>query len=89
VLGSTTRIAPTPQDLHIRWIKQDRSIIWQKASGYNRRSKVELATARYKRVIREALRSCDDARLLYEAKIAVKALNRMLKFTHPICVHVA
>jgi hypothetical protein len=35
---------------------------WQKASGYDRRSKVEAAISRYKRVIGEALRSREDAR---------------------------
>ena len=61
----------------------------QKASGYNRRSKVEAAIGRYKRVIGDALRSREDARRVCEVKIAVKALNRMLELGRPICVRVA
>jgi hypothetical protein len=62
---------------------------WQKASGYNRRSKVEAAIGRYKRVIGEALRSREDARRVCEIKIAVKALNRILELGRPVCVRVA
>jgi hypothetical protein len=62
---------------------------WQKTSGYNRRSKVEAAIGRYKRVIGDALRSREDARRLCEVKIAVKVLNRMLELGCPVCVRVA
>jgi len=44
---------------------------WQKASGYNKRSKVEAAMSRYKRVIGEILKSRDDARRETEVAIAV------------------
>jgi hypothetical protein len=50
---------------------------WQKASGYNRRSKVEASIGRYKRVIGDALKSRADDRRKAEVGIAVKALNRM------------
>ena len=49
----------------------------QKASGYNRRSKVEAAIGRYKRVIGDTLKSRDDTCRKTEVAIAVKALNRM------------
>ena len=49
---------------------------WQKTSGYNRRSKVEAAIGRYKRVIGDAMCSREDARRLCEVKIAVKVLNQ-------------
>ena len=35
---------------------------WQKASGYNTRSKVEAAISRYKRVIGDTLKSRHDTR---------------------------
>jgi len=35
---------------------------WQKASGYNERSKVEASMSRYKRVIGDTLKSRHDAR---------------------------
>jgi hypothetical protein len=53
---------------------------WQKASGYNKRSKVEAAISRYKRVIGDALHSRHDARRATEVAIAVKSLNRMREF---------
>jgi hypothetical protein len=62
---------------------------WQKTSGYNRRSKVEAAISRYKRVIGGALRSRADARRVCEVKIAVKVLNRMMKLGRPVCVRAA
>jgi hypothetical protein len=52
-------------------------MLWQKASGYNRRSKVEASIGRYKRVIGDALKSRADDRRKAEVAIAVKALNRM------------
>ena len=48
---------------------------WQKASGYNRRSKVEASIGRYKRVIGDALKSRADDRRKAEVAIAVKALE--------------
>jgi hypothetical protein len=62
---------------------------WQKTSGYNRRSKVEAAIGRHKRVIGDVLRSREDALRLCEVKIAVKVLNRMLEIGRPVCVRVA
>ena len=53
---------------------------WQKASGYNKRSKVEAAINRYKSVIGDALHSRHDARRATEVAIAVKSLNRMREF---------
>jgi len=63
---------------------------WQKTSGGNRRSKVEAAIGRYKRVIRDdALRSREEACRQCEVKIAVKVLTRMLELGRPVCVRVA
>ena len=52
---------------------------WQKASGYNRRSKVEASISRYKRVIADTLKSREDARRVTDVAIAIKSLNRMRK----------
>jgi hypothetical protein len=54
-----------------------RRMNWQKASGYNKRSKVEAAISRYKRIIGDTLKSRHDARRATEVAIAVKTLNRM------------
>jgi len=50
---------------------------WQKASGYNKRAKVEASMSRYKRVIGDTLKSRHDARRATEVAIAVKSLNTM------------
>ena len=80
---------PTQRDLHLRSINKHGRMNWQKTSGYNRRSKVEAAIGRYKRVIGDALRSREDARRLCEVKIAVKVLNHMLALGRSVCVRVA
>jgi hypothetical protein len=77
------------RDLHIRSISEHGRMNWQKTSSYNRRSKVEAAIGRYKRVIGDALRSREDARRHCELKIAVKTLNRMFEFGRPVFVRTA
>ena len=62
---------------------------WQKASGYNTRSKVEAAISRYKRVIGDTLKSRDDARRATEVAIGVKSLNRRRVLGQAICIRVA
>jgi hypothetical protein len=61
---------------------------WQKASGYNRRSRVETAIGRYKQVIGDGLRFRKDERRRTEVGIAVHVLNRMLKLGRPISVRI-
>jgi hypothetical protein len=56
---------------------------------YNKRSKVEAAIGRYKRVIGDALNSRHDARRATEVAIAVKSLNRMREFGQAKFVRVA
>jgi hypothetical protein len=62
---------------------------WQKRSGYNRRSLVEAAISRLKRVIGDALRSRTDRRRVTEIAIAVHARNRMLELGRPKTVRIA
>lgn len=50
---------------------------WQKTSGYNKRSRVEAAIGRYKRVIGDALKSRVHEHRKTEVAVAAKALNRM------------
>jgi hypothetical protein len=61
----------------------------RKTSGDNRRSTVEAAIGRSKRVIGDALGSREDARREGEVKIAAKALDRRLEHGRPIRVCVA
>jgi hypothetical protein len=76
VPGPIATISPQ-RDLHILAVDQHGRMHWQKTSGYNKRSKVEAAISRYKRVIGDALKSRHDARRATEVAIAVKSLNRM------------
>ena len=57
---------------------------WQKASGYNKRSRVEAAIGRYKQMIGNGLRFRDDARRVTEVRVAVHVLNGMLEMERPI-----
>jgi hypothetical protein len=66
--------------LHILAVDEHGRMNWQKATGYNKRSKVEAAISRYKRVIGNTLKSRHDARRATEVAIAVKSLNRMDEF---------
>ena len=77
VPGSDATSSPTQRDQHILAIEERGRMHWQKASGYNRRSKVEASIGRYKRVIGDALKSRAEACRKTEVAIAVKALNRM------------
>jgi Transposase DDE domain len=89
VPGPTAATSPTKRDRHVLWVEEHGRMNWQKASGYNMRSKVEAAISRYKRVIGDILKSRDDARRLTEVAIAVKSLNRMRDLGQAICVRVA
>jgi hypothetical protein len=77
------------RDLHILAMDEHGRMNWQKASGYNKRSKVEAAISRYKRVIGDALNSRHDARRATEVAIAVKSLNRMTRLGRAKFVRVA
>src|ERR1700733_3976769 len=59
VPGPTVAIAPTQRGLHVFAIDAGGRAKWQKASGYNKRSKVEATMSRYKRVIGDTLKSRD------------------------------
>jgi hypothetical protein len=61
---------------------------WQKASGYNKRSMVEVAIGRYKQVIGDGLRFLEDERRTTEVAVAVYVLNRMLVLGRPISVRI-
>jgi hypothetical protein len=89
ITGPTAATAPTQRDLHVLAIDARGRTNWQKASGYNKRSQVEAAISRYKRVIGDTLKSRDDARRATEVAIAVKSLNRMRDLGQAICVRIA
>jgi Transposase DDE domain len=83
VPSATAATEPTQRDRHLQGIAEKGRIGWQKMSGYNKRSRVEAAIARYKQVIGDGLRSRKDQRRTTEVAVAVHALNRMLEFGRP------
>ena len=62
---------------------------WQKATGYNRRAKVETVIGRYKQVIGDGLRFSNDNRRTTEVAIAVDGLNHLLALGRPNYVRIA
>jgi hypothetical protein len=88
VPSEATETEPTQRDLHLRGIPRHGRIGWQKASGYNKRSRVEAAIGRFKQVIGDGLRSRTDARQDTKIAIAIHVLNRMLAFGRPESVRV-
>jgi hypothetical protein len=83
VLSNMAATAPTPRDLHLRCIAESSRKAWQKATGYNKRAKVEAAIGRWKQVIGDGLRSRIDERRVTEVNVAVDVLNRMRELGRP------
>jgi hypothetical protein len=89
VLSEDGETTPTQRDRHLQSIAEHGRMTWQKRSGYNRRSLVEAAISRLKRVIGDALRSRTDRRRVTEIAIAVHALNHMLELGRSKSVRIA
>jgi transposase len=83
VLSEMAQATPTQRDRHLQCIAENGRMAWQKASGYNRRAKVEAAIGRWKQVIGEGLRARIDERRVTEVNVAVHVLNRMLEMGRP------
>jgi hypothetical protein len=84
--GAAARLPPHQGDA--RQCRRKRRRDWQKASGYNKRAKVEAAIGRWKPVIGDGLRSRIDERRVTEVNMAVDVLNRMLERARPNYVRV-
>ena len=89
VESETAETNPTQRDGHLRGIAERGRIGWQKASGYNKRSRVETTIGRFKQVIGDGLRSQTDARQETEIAVSVYVLNRMLTLGRPASVRIA
>ena len=87
-LSEAAETQPTQRDRHLQCLAEKGRIGWQKASGYNVRSRVEAAVGRYKQVIGDALRFRKDERRATEVAVAVLALNRMSELGRPISVRI-
>jgi hypothetical protein len=78
----------TQRDQHIKAIVENGRITWQRETGYNLRSHVELAMQRYKRIFGGKLKARALPRQKTEAGISAFALNRMTNLGVPISVKV-
>lgn len=78
----------TQRDCHIKVIAEKGRITWQRATGYNRRSHVELAMQRYKRIFGNTMKARALPQQRTEARISASALNRMTNLGMPISVKV-
>jgi Transposase DDE domain len=78
VASETSKTDPTPRDRHLTCIAERGCIGWQKASGYNKRSRVEATIGRFKQVIGNGLLSQTDTRQNTEVAVAIHVLNRSL-----------
>ncbi len=70
---------------HKRWFELD-SYRWQKKTGYNKRSLVETAMMRYKKLIGEKLFSRKFINQKIESTLSSLVLNRMLDLGKPVSV---
>ena len=77
--SDTAETAPTQRDRHLQHIAEHGRMVWQKASGYTTRARVEAAIGRFKQVIGDGLRSRTDERRATEVGVAVHALKRMVE----------
>lgn len=74
---------PTARDRHIAEIAAHGRMAWQKATGYNQRSRGETLMGRWKAVIGPKLKARNFKNQKTEAKIGVWVLNRMTGLGHP------
>jgi hypothetical protein len=88
VLSKQPATEPTQRDRHLQCIDKRGRMGWQRASGYNKRARVEAAIGRWKQVIGDGLRSRIDEHRVTEVNVAVDVLNRMLELGRPSYVRI-
>ena len=86
--GICSAMGDSQRDGHIRTIKQQGRIAWQKKTNYGLRSYVELAIQRYKRIFGNTLKARALLQQKTEAWIAASALNRMTNLGMPVSVKI-
>ena len=77
ILSPNAAQEPTARDCHIAEIAARGRTAWQKATGYNQRSRGETLMGRWKTVIGAKLKARTFENQKTEAKIGVRVLNRM------------
>ena len=78
----------TQRDQHIQTIEQQGRIAWQRITGYNLRSHVELAMQRYKRIFGKAMKARALPQQKTEAWSSSSALNIMTNLGMPVSVKI-
>ena len=77
ILSPNAAKEPSARDSHIAEIAARGQMAWQKATGYNQRSRGETLMCRWKAVIGPKLKRCTFENQKTEARIGVRVLNRM------------
>jgi hypothetical protein len=83
ILSPNAAKDPTARDRHIAEIAARGRMAWQKATGYNQRSRGETVMGRWKAVIGPKLKARSFENQKTEAKIGVRVLNRMTGLGRP------
>ncbi|MEP3298105.1 MAG: transposase, partial [Pseudoruegeria sp.] len=83
ILSPNVAKDPTARDRDIAAISSHERIAWQKATGYNQRSRVETLMGRWKGIVGPKLRARAFGNQKTEAKIGVWVLNRMTGLGRP------
>ncbi|MFA3921066.1 IS5 family transposase [Ruegeria hyattellae] len=89
ILSANAGQDPTARDCRIADISAHGRVAWQKASGYNQRSRVETLMGRWKGIIGPKLKARAFETQKTEAQIGVLILNRMTEFCRPSFERVA
>lgn len=74
---------PTARDCHIAEITTRGRMAWQKATGYNQRSRGETLMGRWKTVVGPKLKARTFENQKTEAQVGVRVLNRMTELGRP------
>jgi hypothetical protein len=83
VLSSDAALNPSIRDRHIADTAAHGRMAWQKASGYNQRSRGETLMGRWKNVFGPKLKARSFENQKTETKIGVRILNRMTELGRP------
>jgi hypothetical protein len=83
ILSPNAAKDPTARDRHIAEIAARGRMAWQKATGYNQRSRGETLMGRWKAVIGAKLKARNFENQKTEARIGVQVLNRMTGLGRP------
>lgn len=79
---------PPSRNDHIRMIADKGLMNWQRKLGYGKRSLVEVAFSRYKRIFGKRMKAINFMHQKAEASLACKALNIMSSLGMPITVRI-